>query len=318
MALAEKAFECFGGWAQVQILGAATQEPGKAAAAAESQLLDAHRRLSRFLPMSELSRLNADPRETVPASPLLIELAAAAHEAGRISDGIVDATLVREIELAGYAESHSRGPDRGKPTAASAVSGLWRRRRRAGPSPRRGWEQISVDREAGTISRPVGLAIDSGGIAKGLLADLIATRLGRFRAFVVDCCGDVRIGGSGGKPRPIRIESPFGPEPIHTLAAATGGVATSGISRRNWTSGESGEEGHHLLDPATGSPAFTGLVQVTALAPTALLAEIHAKWALLSGPAAAASRLPFGGVLVDDELEVEVVAASRPEPALPL
>src|SRR3954467_9260833 len=55
---------------------------------------------------------------------------------------------------------------------------------------------------------------------------------------------------------------------------------------------------HHLLAPATGRPAFTGLVQVTALAPTALEAEIRAKAALLSGPDRARDWLPDGGGLV--------------------
>jgi thiamine biosynthesis lipoprotein len=57
-----------------------------------------------------------------------------------------------------------------------------------------------------------------------------------------------------------------------------GGVATSGIDRRCW------EGGHHLLDPSTGRPAYTGLVGATALAPTAVEAEARAKAAVLSGP----------------------------------
>ena len=46
-----------------------------------------------------------------------------------------------------------------------------------------------------------------------------------------------------------------------------------------------GRPAHHLLDPSTGRPAWTGLVGATALAPTALEAETLAKIALLSGPA---------------------------------
>jgi len=58
---------------------------------------------------------------------------------------------------------------------------------------------------------------------------------------------------------------------------------------------------HHLLDPSTGRPAFTGVVQATALAPTALEAELRAKCAVLSGPEAAPSCLPDGGLLVLDD-----------------
>jgi len=42
-------------------------------------------------------------------------------------------------------------------------------------------------------------------------------------------------------------------------------------------------------------------VQVTALAPNALLAEIRAKAAILSGPGGAARWLPDGGVVVLDD-----------------
>ena len=49
---------------------------------------------------------------------------------------------------------------------------------------------------------------------------------------------------------------------------------------------------HHLLDPATGRPAFTGVVQATALAPTALEAEIRAKAAVLGGPDGARAVAP--------------------------
>ncbi len=304
MSEARRSFECFGGRVSVTVLGSPRQEPERAAAAAEAQLRGAHRRLSRFLPESELSRLNRDPRATVPAGPLLLELAAAAHEAGRLSDGLVDATLLREIERAGY-----RGSRAGQASAAlpEAVE-----RRPAAASPAGGWRRIAVDRAAGSVTRPPGLAIDSGGLAKGLLADRVAAGLARFPAFAVDCCGDVHVGGSAGRPRRVLVEGPTGGEPIHALALAAGGAATSGITRRSWR-GEDGEPRHHLLDPASGEPAFTGVVQATALAPTALLAEVLSKWALLSGPDLAPARLPYGGVLVFDDGGVEIVAEARPE-----
>ena len=53
--------------------------------------------------------------------------------------------------------------------------------------------------------------------------------------------------------------------------------------------------------PSTGRPAFTGVVQATALAPTAVEAEWRAKAAVLSGPDAARDWLPHGGVVVLDD-----------------
>jgi len=64
----------------------------------------------------------------------------------------------------------------------------------------------------------------------------------------------------------------------------------------------------HLLDPSTGAPAWTGLVQASALAPTALEAETLAKAAYLSGPLAARGLLAdHGGILVDEAGCVEIV-----------
>ena len=56
--------------------------------------------------------------------------------------------------------------------------------------------------------------------------------------------------------------------------------------------------------PAEAGPPSPGW-PVTALAPTAKLAEVLAKTALLSGPGKAWAQLPFGGVIVDDEGVVE-------------
>ena len=67
------------------------------------------------------------------------------------------------------------------------------------------------------------------------------------------------------------------------LRLGLGGVATSGLNVRIWR-GPDGRYAHHLLDPSTGEPAWTGLVGATALADTAVEAETLSKAALLSGP----------------------------------
>ncbi len=297
-------FECFGGSVSVAVFGPSSMRPEDAVAAAEARLLAAHGQLSRFLSDSDLNRLNRDPRASVPASPLLLKLASAVREAGELSGGLVDATLLREIEAAGYRDSMRNHPRGGPPAEPAATAP-------AGPCSERSWAEISVDRQTGTIERPPGVGIDSGGVAKGMLADEVAATLEGFPAYAIDCCGDARIGGTAGQPRSVRVEDPCGGAPIHTLQISDGGVATSGITRRSWKS-EGGAPAHHLLDPATGAPAFTGVVQATALAPTAFLADVHAKWALLSGPELAPARLPYGGLLVLSDGSVETVTARAP------
>lgn len=299
-------FDCFGGRCTVRIADSDIEAATVAARDARQALLSAHCSLSRFDPESELSRLNRDPRPTVPASPLLRRLVAAARTAGLRSGGLVDATLIDEIEAAGYVESRDFDGD-GDHDPPPPHPG--------GPNPRTGWSELEVDERARTISRPPGVRIDPGGIAKGLLADLVGESLADFDSYAVDCCGDLRVGGTAGRRRSILVDDPAGGRRLHELRIADGAVATSGITRRAWA-GPDGEPAHQILDPASGRPAFTGVVQATAVACTGVLAETFAKSALLAGPEGAAERLPYGGVVVEVGGAVGIVpplAAVPPE-----
>jgi thiamine biosynthesis lipoprotein len=135
---------------------------------------------------------------------------------------------------------------------------------------------------------------------------VLAERLAAHESFAIDCGGDLAIGGSAELAREVVVESPFDQTPIHVFRRRRTGVATSGIGRRSWMDARS-RPAHHLLDPSSGEPAFTGVVQVTALAPSALLAEIYAKAAVLSGPGRARGWLPHGGAVVLDDGSYEIV-----------
>jgi FAD:protein FMN transferase len=296
-------FACFGGTCGVIVAGdGPSRSAAEAAAHARRLLLDWHGQFSRFVPGSELSLLNADPRESVPVTPLMAYLAATARHAADLTGGLVDATLLDELREAGYGE---KLPPRLPLELALALAP---RRRAASGSPQRRWRALEADTRSASIARPPGLQLDSGGLAKGLFADLIAEELAAHESFAVDCGGDLAIGGAAGLARPIKVQSPFDGSVLHTFELPSAGVATSGIGRRTWL-GADGVPAHHLLDPASGRPAFTGVVQATALAPSALLAEIHAKAAVLSGPAAGCRWLSWGGVLVLDDGSYRVVEA---------
>jgi thiamine biosynthesis lipoprotein len=158
------------------------------------------------------------------------------------------------------------------------------------------------------VTRPPGLRLNTGGLAKGMFADLLGASLARHPSFAVDCAGDLRVGGADGLERPVEVTSPFDGRVVHRFAVTDAGAATSGIGRRSWLDA-AGAPAHHLLDPATGRPAYTGVVQATALAPTALEAEALAKAAVLSGPAGGRRWLAHGGVLVFEDGSHDVVAA---------
>jgi len=306
---AVETFDCFGSTCSVFVTGSGSLGSAHDAATfAKRELLDWHERFSRFLPDSELSRLNADARETVPVSALMARLAQAVRVAGSLTGGLVDATLLEPIETAGYASDlpHALALERALELAPI------RRPARASTHPR--WQQVQVDTAARTVSRPPGVKLDSGGLAKGIFADVLAETLADYASYAIDCAGDLRIGGKAGVRRAIHVESPFDGSTLHTFELARTALATSGIGRRSWLS-DPGTPAHHLLDPATGTPAYTGVVQATALAPNALMAEIHAKAALLSGPVRARASLPNGGVIVLDDGSHHVI---EPPPTVTL
>jgi thiamine biosynthesis lipoprotein len=288
----------------------------EAAAGARQFVEDFDVALSRFKPGSELRALNRDPRDRIPASALLRRAVRAGIEAAELSGGLVDPTLVGEIERVGYVSS--RAGLAGAPMVEALAAAPERHPARPRPDAR--WRELSVDEEAGEVVRPPGLGFDTGGSGKGLAADLVAARLRGYPRFVVDCGGDIRIGGAGALvwPYEVFVEHPLSGERSHLIRLGFGGIATSGLNVRIWR-GEDGRYLHHLLDPATGEPAWTGLVGATALGDTALEAETLAKAALLSGPDEGRRRLAEkGGLIVHDDGAVETVGPIAAIPTAPV
>jgi thiamine biosynthesis lipoprotein len=298
---AHTTFDCFGSQCSVHVIGDGTGGSAHDAADwAGTQLLEWHEMFTRFDPLSELSHLNADPRHAVPVSPPMARFASLVVTAATLTGGLVDATMLREIEVAGYTE------DLDPPLDLRTALATAPERHPAAPNPASAYRLLRVDTTDNIVFRPPGVMLDSGGLAKGLFCDMLAEVLATHDAYAVDCAGDVRIGGRDHIQRSLQVASPFEDEVIYRFDTHRGAAATSGIGRRSWKDRD-GRPAHHLLDPSTGRPAYTGLVQATAFASTAAFAEIYAKAALLSGPEGAAAWLPYGGVLVHEDGCHEVV-----------
>ena len=124
------------------------------------------------------------------------------------------------------------------------------------------WRAVATDHERGVVRRPPGVALDSGGLAKGLFADLSPTRSPGAPASSSPAPATSDWAASAPGPSASPARSPA--RSCTRSRSRPGGVATSGISRRSWLD-DRGRAAHHLLDPATGRPAFTGVVQATAL-----------------------------------------------------
>jgi thiamine biosynthesis lipoprotein len=296
-----RTFTCFGGATTVAVDGAGPAGgPEQAVQMAIDLLLDLHAAFSRFKPESELSLLNHDLRERVPVSPVMAAFLQAAIDASAATDGLVDCTMLDAIENAGYRQDRFRGT-----LALPLALAMAPPREPAAGDPAARWKQVQVDPDAGVVERPVGMRFDGGGLVKGLAADIVASRLAGHPGFAVDCEGDVRVGGTERVVRMLEVPSPFGGAVIHEFAVSDGALATSSIAKRSWF--ESMRPTHHVLNPMTGKPAFTGVVQASALASTAVEGEALAKAAVLSGPGGAESWLPHGGGIVFDDGSRRVV-----------
>jgi thiamine biosynthesis lipoprotein len=286
------------------------------AARAAALIREYERRLSRFDPASELCALNADLRDAVPASALLRDAVRAAIRAAHRTGGLVDPTLLGALERAGYVRSRAPRAGEAPAPAGAAVPLPAAPPRPARPHPAGRWRALGVDDEGGTVLRPPGLRLDLGGTGKGHVADLVAEVLAGARRWAIDAGGDVGVGGTAG-PQIVEVAHPFDPaERASRFLVGSGAVATSAIHARAWVR-DDGRPAHHLLDPSTGEPVWSGVVAATALAPTVLEAETLAKAAVLSGPERGRTLLRRrGGLLVDGDGNVEHVgtrsAASAP------
>lgn len=302
----ERAFALFGTSVRVHAgpPARAGSPPAELAVAGAEAVLRRHQQaLTRFEGDSELSLLNADPAMEHRVSEMTAAAVAAALWAAERSAGLVDPTLTRALERAGYAHSRA-GAEPASLREALHAAPVRRPAARSSDAP---WRAITV--KGDTVRRPAGVRLDLGGTAKGLAADRASALLARQTTFAVDAGGDIVLGGTSGLARQVSVANPLEPgTAAFEFELVSGAVATSGLATRVWRTPTG--YAHHLIDPSTGRPAWTGVIQATAVAGTGLQAETLAKTALLCGPEAGLEVLrPGGGVLVLDDGEVLTAGA---------
>jgi Membrane-associated lipoprotein involved in thiamine biosynthesis len=140
------------------------------------------------------------------------------------------------------------------------------------------YRKIHMNDEQGTVFlEDRGMRLDLGAIAKGYAADevvkiLETNRIGRA---IIDLGGNVYAFGrkKPGKDWEIGVRDPetTGGNPILSLSVSNRSVVTSGINERFFE--KDGKHYHHILDPRTGYPAETGLLSVTIISSTSMLAD---------------------------------------------
>lgn len=241
---------------------------------ARTRLSELESMWSRFLPTSEISRLNTAGGARVTVSPETVRLVQYMIGGWRATSGMFDPSMLGELVRDGYAQSR----------ACSAITVL--------PS---GIEWVkdlgAVSIEGDTITLPAGMHLDPGGIGKGLAADMVATELlerGATGAFV-SVGGDIRCVGEGDCDGVwvVDIEHPFEDAPIASVELSSGAVATSSIGAKTFLSRPEGASSSgadivrsHIMDPRTRRTLETGqreIVQSTILAAECVWAEVFSK-----------------------------------------
>jgi len=199
----------------------------------------------------------------------LARILEAAMEVSRASSGAFDPTLGEVVYLWGFGRDDPHLPD---PEEV-----------------KRALDNAGYDRVATGQCCPEGQALwfDLGGVAKGYAVDDAVRVLEEagVKAGIVNAGGDLR--SFGVRPRrgywKIGVQDPDNPQELAgVLEIKEAAVATSGDYQRYFKAGDI--RYHHILDPATGYPAHSGLRGTTVIAPDCATADALATAVFVMGP----------------------------------
>jgi len=252
--------------------------------------------LSRFLPESELSRLNQQAGTPVAVSDLLYTVLATALTAARATDGVYDPAMLDQLVQIGYDRTFDNIPAVAfDPIIPGEPGGRWR--------------GIKVDPIHRQVTLPAGIKLDFGGIAKGMAVDAALERLRQSQVSpaMINAGGDLAVLGLPPADDKWLIAVP-GQKQYWSLPLHHGAVANSGIAHRHWRQGNTLR--HHLLDPRTGLPAQSDLWSVTVVTDRCEQGEVAAKVAFILGSLQGADflrRHRIAGLLVREDGTWETV-----------
>lgn len=229
-------------------------------------------RFSRFRPESEVFLLSSRSGRAVPVSAELFDLLTRAMAFWRETSGMFDPLILPALEAVGYDRSFEQVPAHNDEPAPA-------------PPALASFGDVVLDRERRTVRLPEGARLDLGGIAKGWIIDRLADMLKPYGPSLVDIGGDMVAFGDGPDGGPgwlVAVANPIETDlDLCWIRLRDEAVATSTTMRRRWS--RAGRWLHHLIDPRTGMPSQTDVLQATVIAPDAITADVCAKTALLLG-----------------------------------
>ena len=245
-----------------------------------SRLRQLERTWSRFLPDSELNRLQACRGDWLECSDDLVTALEWCIRMHAETGGLFDPSIRSNLERLGY--------DR---TFADVVEQTCRCEASPPASRSDGLRGLEVSGNWARVD--AGLSIDLGGIGKGLAADMVADELiaaGAASAYL-SVGGDIHAAGEPVDAEGWRVPllHPTTGATVDHHALYSGALVMSTIALRRWKRGD--VEHHHIIDPRTGASADTDLIAVAVADQTAARGEALAKAAIIAGATGGAALL---------------------------
>lgn len=202
---------------------------------------------------SDIGRINAGQADrSVSVSGDTLTLIETALAMGEETAGALDITLYPVLREWGFTTGAYRIPEKARlDELLERVDGA----------------RVQTDPAAGTVFVPEKMELDLGAVAKGYTGDCLLSIL-RERGV---CCALLDLGGNvqtlgakpDGSPWRVAVKDPLNTDSVlGVLEVADKAVITSGGYER-YFQGEDGKLYWHILDPADGYPADSGLASVT-------------------------------------------------------
>lgn len=238
--------------------------PEEALKAAKEELTRLEDLLSTGKSTSEISLINETGEGTLSEdSAALVEMAL---EIWQRTDGALDITIYPLMKLWGFTDQNYHVPDENELQAVLAVCGS---------------ELLDYDPDTHFLRLSEGQGIDLGAIAKGYASNRVMDIFGEYGIVsgVISLGGNVQLYGSkpDGSDWKCGIVDPFNPDDSSCYAGILSesgkAIITSGAYERNFTDPETGITYHHIMDPATGMPAESGIVSATVVSADGMLAD---------------------------------------------
>lgn len=193
--------------------------------------------------------------------PYTRSLIAEALSLGKMTGGALDITIYPVVKAWGFTTGENNIPSEAE--LAALLSKV---------------DYRTVRLDGGGVSLPQGAEIDLGAVAKGYAGDMAAQvmRDGGISSAILNLGGNVQTVGArpDGSPWRVAVKNPRSPESADYLGIVQVegmAVVTSGGYERFFE--RDGEIYWHIIDPATGRPADSGLISVTVVSASGVLCD---------------------------------------------